>query len=67
MKNPRKCRFVFAQLLFAGLFLSLTVTTCRAQTFRGTILGTVTDVSGAVVPGAAVTVRNLATGLLRTT
>ena len=67
MKNPRKCRFVFAQLLFAGLFLSLTVTTCRAQTFRGTILGTVTDVTGAVVPDAAVTVRNLGTGLLRTT
>jgi len=38
-----------------------------AQTFRGTILGTVTDASGAVVSGAQVTVRNANTGLERTT
>ena len=38
-----------------------------AQTFRGTILGTVTDPSGAVVSEAKVTVRNVATGLERTT
>jgi hypothetical protein len=38
-----------------------------AQTFRGTILGTVTDPSGAVVAGAKVTVRNTNTGLERTT
>jgi hypothetical protein len=38
-----------------------------AQTFRGTVLGTVTDQSGAVVAGAKVTVRNTNTGLERTT
>ncbi len=38
-----------------------------AQTFRGTILGTVTDASGAVVSGAQVTVRNANTGLERAT
>jgi hypothetical protein len=37
------------------------------QTFRGTVLGTVTDSSGAVVSGAKVTVKNVATGLERTT
>ncbi len=37
-----------------------------AQTFRGTILGTVTDSSGAAVTGANVTVKNLDTGLVRT-
>ena len=37
----------------------------RAQTFRGTILGTVTDQSGASVGGAKVTVRNMDTGLER--
>src|SRR5271169_7243013 len=37
------------------------------QTFRGTILGSVTDPSGAFVAGATVKVRNLGTGLERTT
>jgi outer membrane receptor protein involved in Fe transport len=38
-----------------------------AQTFRGTILGTVTDPNGAVVPLASVSARNIATGIERTT
>src|SRR6516162_1351508 len=38
-----------------------------AQTFRGSILGTVTDTSGAVVAGANVKVHNTATALERTT
>src|SRR5689334_3582454 len=38
-----------------------------AQTFRGTILGTVTDPSGALVTGARVTVKNTNTGLERST
>jgi len=42
-------------------------TALAAQTFRGTILGTVTDPSGAVVSGAKVTVKNVNTGLERTT
>jgi outer membrane receptor protein involved in Fe transport len=37
----------------------------EAQTFRGTILGTVMDSSGAAVSGATVTVKNLDTGLTR--
>jgi hypothetical protein len=36
------------------------------QSVRGTILGTVTDPSGAVVPGAKVTAHQTATGLVRT-
>src|SRR5215471_5801721 len=36
------------------------------QTFRGTILGVVTDSSGAAVPGATVTIKNVDTGLTRT-
>jgi Cna protein B-type domain. len=36
------------------------------QTFRGTILGLVTDSSGAAVPGATVTIKNVDTGLTRT-
>src|SRR5882672_10303289 len=38
-----------------------------AQTFRGTILGTVSDPNGAVVPGATVTAKNVGTGIERST
>ena len=49
------------------VFVLLTATSLWAQTFRGTILGTVTDASGAVIAGANVTVKNAGTGLERTT
>ncbi|MGA8198650.1 MAG: TonB-dependent receptor [Candidatus Sulfotelmatobacter sp.] len=49
------------------MFVLLTAVSLSAQTFRGTILGTATDPSGAVVAGAQVTVKNVATGLERTT
>jgi hypothetical protein len=48
-------------------FIVLTAAAMVAQTFRGTILGTVTDVTGASVAGAKVTVRNANTGLERIT
>ena len=53
-------------LALAG-FCVLICSSLVAQTFRGTILGTVTDPQGAVVSGAKVTVRNVNTGLERTT
>jgi len=49
----------FALTIFAGA-------STFAQTFRGTILGSVTDSSGAAVPGATVSIKNLDTGLVRT-
>jgi hypothetical protein len=49
------------------LFVLLAAIGVSAQTFRGTILGTVTDPSGAVLAGAKVTVKNQGTGLERTT
>jgi Carboxypeptidase regulatory-like domain len=45
----------------------LMATALLAQTFRGTILGSVIDPSGAVVSGAKVTVKNVNTGLERST
>src|ERR1043166_9608174 len=48
------------------LIFSLSVVV-SAQTFRGTILGTVTDPNGAVVAGATIRVKNTSTGLERTT
>ena len=53
-----------------SVLLALTVlmaaTLVSAQTFRGTILGTVSDASGAVVSGASVKVHSVGTGLERT-
>ena len=51
-------------MIFAALLLILGSQT-QAQTFRGTILGTVMDTSGAAVSGANVTVKNIDTGLTR--
>jgi Carboxypeptidase regulatory-like domain len=55
-----RARITLGLILLAAVSLS-------AQTFRGTILGTVTDASGAVVSGAKVTAKNLGTGLERST
>jgi hypothetical protein len=49
------------------VFVLLAAVSLSAQTFRGTILGTVTDPSGAVVAGAKVSVKNTGTGLERST
>ncbi len=48
------------------VFILLSATLLVGQTFRGTILGSVTDPSGAVIAGATVKVRNLGTGQERT-
>jgi len=53
-------------LAAAALLLAM-AGSLSAQTFRGTILGTVTDPNGAVVPAASVNARNIATGIERTT
>jgi hypothetical protein len=58
MKTIRLLAFAVATVLVAASSL-------RAQTSLGRILGTVTDASGAVVTGAAVTVTNSATGVSR--
>lgn len=61
------CRFaifcVLACLLVALFSYPLPL---RAQVAGGTILGTVSDASGAVVPNAQVTIKDVATGVVRT-
>jgi hypothetical protein len=52
--------------ILAFLAIITTATPLRAQS-TGTIQGAVTDAQGSVVPGATVTVRNVATGVERST
>ncbi|MBZ5653787.1 MAG: TonB-dependent receptor [Acidobacteriia bacterium] len=54
------------KLRFVLICIFLMSAVLVGQTFRGTILGTVTDPSGNVVAGATVKVRNTGTGLERT-
>jgi len=61
-----KLRFALV-VFFLVSTVSLISSSLWAQTFRGTILGTVTDPQGAVVSAAKVTVHNVDTGLERTT
>jgi Carboxypeptidase regulatory-like domain len=55
-----------ARLAFAALLALSVPVLAAAQAVSGTILGTVTDSSGAVVAGAKVTLINEGTGLTRT-
>ncbi len=50
-------------IALAALTLALMVSAAFAQQGRGTILGTVTDSSGAVIPGATITITNTSTNL----
>jgi hypothetical protein len=64
----RICRWsTGAAVACAILIILLNATTSWTQTFRGSILGTVTDTSGAAVSNATVTIHNVATGIDRIT
>src|SRR6201993_1561693 len=52
-------------VLFLLLLSALIATPASTQTQLGTLFGTVTDISGGVVPGAEVSVENVSTGLKR--
>lgn len=53
-------------ILMIALVLSLTCHELRGQTLDTSILGTATDSSGAVLPGATITVLSPATGIKKT-
>jgi hypothetical protein len=59
--------FGLRKIQFAALALLLAIPLAVvAQVTTATIVGTVTDPGGAIMPGAQVTARNLDTGLTRT-
>jgi Carboxypeptidase regulatory-like domain len=52
------------RLLCAGFLFFITGSTCvLAQFDSATVLGTIRDTNGAAIPGATVTLKNIATGL----
>src|SRR5215472_17327809 len=68
--TPFRCPHLLRQASIISSIVLLLAGLCahvEAQTFRGTILGTVTDTSGAVIQDATVRARNVATGLERIT
>src|SRR5256714_7206764 len=68
MFTPTTTLFRLARIAFLlGALVCLFCAPTHAQTFRGTILGTVTDPNGALVPGAKVTAKNVGTGIERET
>jgi hypothetical protein len=60
-------RLPFARVLAPALFLAFAVAAepASAQTFRGGILGTITDQTDAAMPGVVVTATNVGTALSR--
>ncbi|HTZ75500.1 MAG TPA: carboxypeptidase regulatory-like domain-containing protein [Candidatus Aquilonibacter sp.] len=67
MEICRRYGVRIAWLLALAVIVFLVARPAAAQTFRGTILGTVTDTTGAAIVGATVEIQNVDTGLVRTT
>src|SRR6201981_2940501 len=67
MENLRGCGIRALFVCAAFILTAVAATPASAQTFRGTILGTVTDTSGAAVLNAKVTAHNVDTGVDRST
>src|SRR5665213_335381 len=57
---------VFRLLMVALVFAGVAAVKTNAQNITGSIVGTVSDSSGAILPKANVTITSLATGLKRT-
>jgi hypothetical protein len=61
--TTQRSPYLFSFVRVLAVLIALASTLTLAQVTTGTILGTVTDPSGAVIPGAKVTVTNTDTGI----
>ena len=66
-KGPKVIEFAFICVLGGALLLAVGAKRLEAQAITGTISGTVTDASGAIIAGANIAVKNTATGVTQTT
>ena len=64
--SQARSRALFARLLFALLFVTVSAAYLGAQT-SGSISGHIADATGAVIPNAAITLSNVAEGTSRST
>ncbi len=62
-----KHRFVVSLVFATALLVGVTDTRLAAQGTIGSILGTVTDATGSVIPGATVTAKNTGNGAIQVT
>src|SRR5258705_983480 len=67
MVNHASRLVLFINVVLAASFWCMNPVSLHAQTVSGTILGTVEDQQGAVIPNAEVSTRNLETGQVRKT
>ena len=67
MSNTLKLQWVCVIAACAALLIGVTGVPLSAQLAAGTILGTVTDTSGAVIPGTTVRATNVGTGTTQST
>ena len=63
VKSSRVSATTMARFLFACILLLCAATAALAQAGRGSVNGLVTDPTGAIVPGAKITLLNHATGI----
>jgi hypothetical protein len=64
MSTSKRARTV---LIFTACALFMTAIQLQGQAVNGTLLGTLTDASGAVVPGAQITITEVGTGIPHST
>ncbi len=63
----KSCRWGIAMMVAIGLMLWASPSGLRAQAVNATVLGTITDATGAVVPNSKVTITEVNTNLSRST
>ncbi|HXF42770.1 MAG TPA: TonB-dependent receptor, partial [Pyrinomonadaceae bacterium] len=66
MVEEMKLRLLLKTAALAVSIFLICAASVLAQEFRGSITGTVTDPNGAIIPGAKVSIKNLATGVENT-